>query len=205
METETHVRIAQKAIELANNDILKQYSKIILEGCFDEDFWSIFNIKFGFPVLTHFYSPIKHKGFWFFISANKKAVRLFNKAIALYRHGKKKKAFYQLGRSIHLLTDLATPAHTQLIRHYFHKDALEHYGEHAKIPVVDFIQVIKDRLEDFFEQIANESSKYQVFRIKDLEDPQKLRLIENQHKILVSNALILTASLLLRFVEEIQS
>ncbi|MBU2589937.1 MAG: zinc dependent phospholipase C family protein [Nanoarchaeota archaeon] len=204
METETHVRIAQKSIELANNKIISEYDSIILKGCFNEDFWSIFNFKIGIPVLTHFYSPIKHKGFWFFKNAKKKALKLFNKSIKLYKLGKKKKSFYELGRSIHLLSDLATPAHTKLIRHYFQKDALEHYAEQVKLPVFDFIRINKEKVEDFFEEIANLSYKFGVLKVKDLKDKNKFNLIENQHKALITNAIISTTSLLLFFIDEIK-
>ncbi|MBU1350220.1 hypothetical protein KKH19_03885, partial [Patescibacteria group bacterium] len=120
-----HPYLTQKAIELFNNNnnqkISAQEMQWIIQGAKEEDT----------PIrwMNHYYDPVANKGLWNFSSAKdwskqnirqmlySKGNQTWQKALQEYRNNNKKQAFIALGHILHLIEDMAVPAHTRLDPH----------------------------------------------------------------------------------------
>ncbi len=201
METETHTRIIRKAIELLDNKEIEENKVEILNGAFKEDYWQFSKFAIGLPVLAHFYSPEKKRGFLFFRNAKNHGINLFKKAIRLYKENKKSKAFYYLGRAAHILADMATPAHTNLVSHFFKGDKFEQYALTRFLPQDVEIAEKKNKVGDYYEDLARISCKFKVFNSElSMEDRKELA---NQFEYLTTKAINYSAALILHFIQKV--
>ncbi|MBW2965749.1 hypothetical protein KY342_01445 [Candidatus Woesearchaeota archaeon] len=125
MLAKTHLFIVREALKLTHKKF-KKYEKYIEKGCVEED-----NISFNYDFFQiygtdHFYHPIKKQGYFYFSGdAKQKGLSYFNKAVSLYKKKNFEKAFISLGKSLHMLTDIASPSHTKLEFHLV--DIFEHH------------------------------------------------------------------------------
>jgi len=122
----THPLLARKAVELFNESsgnkiALTQEISWIMQGAREEDT----------PIrwMNHFYNPITGYGLAGFSSAKNwtgqnikqslypKGNQTWQKAIDSYAKGNRKDAFIALGHSLHLIEDMAVPAHTRIDIH----------------------------------------------------------------------------------------
>ncbi len=163
MLAKTHSFILREALKLTSNKF-KGYEDDIENGCIKEDNPSItFNYDY-FQLFggDHFYHPIKKQGYFSFSGdAKQKGLFYFNKAIKLYKEDRKK-AFNFLGKSLHMLADIAVPSHTKLEFHLV--DIFEHYVNnnipHFKFKFKSKI-IPKISASHCFERLAKKS-----FRVK---------------------------------------
>jgi hypothetical protein len=121
----THLFIVREALKLTRKKF-KKYKKFIEKGSVEED-----NISFNYDFFQiygtdHFYHPIKKRGYFYFSGdAKQKGLSYFNKAVNLYKKNNLEKAFISLGKSLHMLADIASPSHTKLEFHLV--DIFEHH------------------------------------------------------------------------------
>ena len=162
-----HPLLARKSIELFNassgNKISSQEIGWIMQGAQEEDTplrW-----------MNHFYNPETGAGLFLYSSAKDwagqnvrqslyfKGDQTWQKAINSYTKGNEEEAFIALGHSLHLLEDMAVPAHTRIDIHL--SDPLENWakynadGKFAKISATKF-----DSLEGYFNSLASYSNRY---------------------------------------------
>lgn len=114
-DSPTHEYITQSAL----NILLQNFNEY--RGFYNEDFCIIiseYSVKPDFDEAScafkcHFYNPSNGKNF---VGGYDSALSRFNmhyeRAVKLFKSGKKEKAFEELGRSLHFLEDLNTPVHT---------------------------------------------------------------------------------------------
>ncbi|MBU2415930.1 thermonuclease family protein, partial [Patescibacteria group bacterium] len=172
-----HPYLTQKAIELFNNNnnnqkISNQEMQWIIQGAKEEDT----------PIrwMNHYYNPITNKGLWNFSSAKdwskqnirqmlySKGNQTWQKALQEYRNNNKKQAFIALGHILHLIEDMAVPAHTRLDPHVL-GDPYEQWVKNNKPDNLNNNLLVKfANLDTAFDELAKYSNEY--FLSKDTVD-----------------------------------
>ncbi|MEK7118528.1 MAG: lamin tail domain-containing protein, partial [Patescibacteria group bacterium] len=114
--TTTHAGLTREIIsyyELLTGNVLEKYHELIIQGSMDEDTPSI-------RALNHFYDPVHDRGLKNYRSAKDWATSritdnrfTWEDGIEAYARGDKERAFYALGRIIHLIEDSSVPDHTR--------------------------------------------------------------------------------------------
>lgn len=114
-DSPTHEYVTQVALKV----LLQNFSEY--RNLYNEDFCTIiteYSVKPDFDEAScafkcHFYNPSTGKNF---VGGYDSALSRFNmhyeRAVKLFKSGKKENAFEELGRSLHFLEDLNTPVHT---------------------------------------------------------------------------------------------
>lgn len=175
-EVETHAYLTKQAIERLGVNLDGDEIEAIIQGSKDED-------KAGRP-LNHFYDFIRNRGLtigvyqWYSSkewAENNQAQnalrpllaflgRIINKdietdftwqaALAAYRQGNKKKAFYALGHIIHLIQDLTVPAHTRNDPHLY-GDPYEKFAKDRKATLINEKQAPHyNNLTEYFDDLS---------------------------------------------------
>ena len=164
----THPTLARKSVELFNESSENKISSTqeiswIMQGAREEDT----------PIrwMNHFYNPATGYGLAGFSSAKNwteqsirqsfypKGDQTWQKAIDSYVKGDRQEAFIALGHNLHLIEDMAVPAHTRIDIHL--GDPFENWAKNnsdwklAKTPITKF-----SNLEEYFNSLANYSNKY---------------------------------------------
>ena len=160
MKSKTHKFVINTAVDKLNIPLFKKYRKQMISGSFKADFslWHLFLGSF-----THFYDPLKEKGYFLFKDAKRQGKKFFDKAIKNYKKGKIKKSMIYLGISIHLLADTAMPSHSKPRFHFirFFQDSLENFMnkniELLKLYVGNVRIAIKGSFDEYYEDLANAS------------------------------------------------
>lgn len=207
MFEETHEFVLKKALGLFSTKELKEYKKEIMKGIINPD-------KYG-RVVHHFYNPKTDKGIFPFSNAKKRGIRSFKKAVELYKKGKIKKAYFQLGSSLHYLTDLAILAHTIPVIHPLSTDDLEIFLKENTQKISKDIKITnKIKLDDYFIELAKKSRQLEAkknsilisikYKITKKKDKLSERKLKEQSKEVISLAISYTAGLLKFFTEEIR-
>lgn len=179
-----HTNLTREAAKFYNShfdpDLSEEEIAWLVKGAIEEDSpprW-----------LNHYYDPVHNKGLWNNPSAKEWAnlsdkQRFFaqgdqtwQKAIKEYKEGDKKKAFIALGHILHLIEDMAVPAHTRLDPHPEGDPYETWVKENFQKQFLQIQKEIKNRkpinyneLNQYFDGMAGYSSRY--FYSKDtIED-----------------------------------
>ena len=165
----THPALTQEIVEFYNlsfpdKKLTDQQKEWIIEGSILEDTPSRW--------MNHFYDPQTGKGLWNFSSAKEwskenikqslypRGNQTWQKAISLYAEGKKQEAFIALGHILHLIEDMAVPAHTRLDAHP-EGDPYESWVKQNFERYFNPIGITKlNNLDKFFDLLASYSNKY---------------------------------------------
>lgn len=133
MDQKEHVFITMKALTL----IQRTGNLYLLKGVIEADKRR--------RLLHHFSNKAKVKG-----------IKLYKDAIKLYKSGDRDKAYFNLGYSLHLLQDLAIPAHSKGILHLWNTDDLEIYMRNNFDNLeYEIIRPLKGiNVEDFFRNMS---------------------------------------------------
>ena len=186
-DTDTaHPFLTREAVELFNqnaeNKISEEEIEWIVQGAIEEDT----------PIrwMNHFYDPNKQKGLFGFSSAKDwtkqnikqsfypKGNQTWQKAVDLYVDGKKEEAFIALGHILHLIEDMAVPAHTRDDPHAL-GDPYESWVEENGVKEFDGISVSEfDNIDIFFDSLSEYSNKY--FLSKDTIDESLLKNLKTK-------------------------
>lgn len=164
-----HPMLTEKAITLFNNrnsanKLTAEQAGWVIRGAEEEDAaprW-----------LNHFYNPGNGLGLTVFMPANIWANsslgqsgyllgdQSYQAAISAYANGDKKRAFIALGHVLHLLEDMAVPAHTRIDAHGG-GDPYEKWVELNNVSgLSNSSPVIFNNLNEYFYSLANYSNRY---------------------------------------------
>ncbi len=204
MFPETHAFILNKSLELFSRPEFQEYKNCLIRGCKKPD-------AYHYDTINHFYNPISNKGLWFLSNAKKKGINEFNKAVKLFKKGKKNKAYYKLGRSLHFLMDLAIPAHTIPVIHLLSCNDLEIYLNKNFDSIRPNTPKIANyiKLESYFDKLALKSRKHKCERksLKIIFSKNKSdyilseRELRKQSRIILKLAISYSSGLLKKFIE----
>ena len=197
MLAKTHSFILREALKFTKKKF-KGYEKYIEKGCIKEDHP---NLTFDFHYFQiigtdHFYNPEKNTGYSrFFGNAKQRGMYFFDKSIKLYKKGELEEAYLFLGKSLHMLADIASPSHTKLEFHII--DIFEHHIEKF-LPNFSFNFrskiVPKINSEHCFDRLAKISYdiKFKKRFFADTLHVLGIHINENRHKKLhkISNKLL---------------
>lgn len=191
--------------------------KMLFRGALNEDFFCVGKrlLKIRMLGLSHFYNPETKSGFLLNIFSNGKdtGVKRFNKAKKYYIKGDIKNAYYNLGRAVHLLHDLAAPAHAQLLPHYI-LDRCEIYinknCDRMKLPRIRIVRF--KRADDYYHSIAAKvyhfeaekrlSMAWQVKRLIGLKKRIPKENLREQAEYIFPMAVSYTAGLIEHFFKD---
>lgn len=122
--------------------------------------------------MNHFYDPKTGTGLFLYSSAKNwaeqnirqslypKSNQTWQKALDFYVKGNKKEAFIALGHNLHLIEDMAVPAHTRNNIHPF-GDPLETWAKNNADGRFNKILATKfDNFEEYFNSLADYSNRY---------------------------------------------
>ena len=217
MLSSSHRKITEKAIGFLKNNELSEHKSQIINGSYKQDYprLKILGFKINISSINHFYHPEKERATWLSTkNAKQLGVQKFNKALKYYSEGKKEKAYFNLGASLHYIQDVACPSHTNFTWHYFGDDDFEKginpFLEKEKI---NKIELPKKRIEFYFEDLSEISSKFHSGK-KDITEfikwlirksnPLSKQEIDKQHKVLIPLALSYTIRILENFIQKTQ-
>ncbi|MDD5294628.1 MAG: hypothetical protein PHP21_01760, partial [Patescibacteria group bacterium] len=164
----THPTLARQSIELFNESSGNKISSTleiswIMQGAREEDT----------PIrwMNHFYNPITGYGLPAFSSAKDwtgqnikqslypKGNQTWQRAIDSYVKGDRQEAFMALGHNLHLIEDMAVPAHTRIDIHL--ADPFENWAKNnSDWKLVKTSMTKFNNLEEYFNSLANYSNKY---------------------------------------------
>lgn len=118
---DTHVFCNQQALKILRNDgnitnlkYLNNYLEVINRGVLWADR--------GWKYLSHYYNPVTDSGLGPWPDARLEFNCYFDKSLALWNRGNKKKALFFLGASAHLVQDLCVPHHSNGIAFFGHQE-----------------------------------------------------------------------------------
>jgi hypothetical protein len=206
------------AIRKLNHPLVTRYKDALVLGSIREDVWYIPGLKTIFEHLsfTHFYKPPLPGGIIPFLwpGPRLKANMFYKRAIKAYRAGHNAKAFVQLGRVAHLLTDMSCPVHVHRTVH--ETDPFEWWVEgnrkallNATVP--DLIE--SRRASELIEGLARYTTTFRTDETNHLPGRilKSLGILKSvtpreagqQARILIPMAAAYTASLLLMFLREV--
>lgn len=171
----SHPYITEKAVALFNKNsqtqITQEEKQWIIKGAVDEDL--------SFRYMNHFYNPTTGKGLRFLgvqyesakkwatdqnkQSENKIRDQTWQMAIYSYVRNDKKEAFIALGHLLHLIEDMAVPAHTRDDAHP-EGDPYENWArDFGNVNMVDINTAepfVFDKIGDFFDKLAGYSNGF---------------------------------------------
>jgi len=202
MNLQTHQFVIEQALDFLGNEELKSYTKVIRRGVKRPD-------QVRILASPHFYHPFKKRN-RVFSNAKDKGIKYFNKAVKYHQKNKNKKCFFALGKSLHYLADLAVPAHTHLINHFWNTDGLENYLGKNFNRVKFSVKLEEKNLAAYFEELAKISfslecfpnSSFRKLNIFRKEKKLSLQELEKQAGITLSSAINYSVGLLNLFVKE---
>jgi hypothetical protein len=127
-----HKLVMDMALDAVKSDVLARHYDPLLLGNLREDVY-----KFPFVPrfmlgkgLTHYYRPGRRWGVLPLVpGAPMRSNWLFDEGVRLYRAGKPRDGVFNLGRVVHLLSEMAAPVHAQIVLHW-RGDPMEMYVEH---------------------------------------------------------------------------
>jgi hypothetical protein len=127
-----HKVVMDMALDAVDSDVLRRHYDPLLLGNLREDVY-----KFPFVTrfmlgkgLTHYYKPGRRWGVFPLVpGAPMRSNWLFDEGVRLYRAGEQRDGMFNLGRVVHLLSEMAAPVHAQLVLHW-RGDPMELYVEH---------------------------------------------------------------------------
>jgi len=203
-----HKIILKKALRIIRKKEFNRYEDYLRRGIIRPD-------KYG-VTFNHFYDPIGNKGHWYFGNAKIQGTKHFKKAVKLYKKGKKGEAYFNLGQSLHYLTDLSIPAHSLPLVHMFCTDDLENYlnkNFDEKTRIKNISPIRKKDVEDYFITIAKKSRKLKTksnsfwismkFRIIGKKEILSDKELKKQSEKVLKLAISYSAGLLEKFYQEI--
>jgi hypothetical protein len=158
--------VLDMAIRALGHPLVTRYRPALVLGALREDVWYVplVGAVLDRPSLTHFYRPGLPGGLVPLLTPGPRwrADRLFVRAVERYRAGRPAAAFVQLGRAVHLLTDMACPVHAQRTVHMI-SDSFEWYVEgHAgaleslPVPAV----AVRRRASELVEDLARQTQRF---------------------------------------------
>ena len=186
-----HPAIAQLAVELYNQkfdpDLDKKDLTCILSGAMDEDTPTRW--------LNHFFDPVHNKGLkglylpakdWS-ISPNVQSSfslgdQSWQRALSDYKKGDRERALKSLGHILHLVADMAVPAHTRDDIHVYPGDSYEQYLKKNWLEIAKDIDTSKftvvnvKNLNQAFVELANYSNNN--FYSDDTVEDSNYRVVE---------------------------
>ena len=126
-----HKVVMDMALDAVDSDVLRRHYDPLLLGNLREDVY-----KFPFVTrfmlgkgLTHYYRPGRRWGVLPLVpGAPRRSDWLFDEGVRLYRAGKPRDGVFNLGRVVHLLSEMAAPVHAQIVLHW-RGDPFEMYVE----------------------------------------------------------------------------
>jgi hypothetical protein len=126
-----HKLVMDMALDAVASDTLTRHYDPLLLGNLREDVY-----KFPFVTrfmlgkgLTHYYRPGRRWGVFPLVpGAPMRSNWLFDEGVRLYRAGRPRDGVFNLGRVVHLLSEMAAPVHAQIVLHW-RGDPLEMYIE----------------------------------------------------------------------------
>ena len=157
--------VLDMAIRALGHPLTTRYRPALVLGALREDVWYVplIGAVLERPSLTHFYRPGLPGGLVRFLTPGPRwrADRLFARAVEHYREGRPAAAFVQLGRTAHLLTDMACP-HAQRTVHMI-SDSFEWYVEgnagaleNLPVPAV----APRGRASELVEDLARQTQRF---------------------------------------------
>lgn len=126
-----HKLVMDMALDALPGDAIRRHYDPLLLGNLREDVY-----KFPFVTrfmlgkgLTHYYRPGRRWGVFPLVpGAPMRSGWLFEEGVRLYRAGKQQDGVFNLGRVVHLLSEMAAPVHAQIVLHW-RGDPFEMYVE----------------------------------------------------------------------------
>ncbi len=113
--------VAEMAVAALGDPVVQRYKKPLLLGSLREDVWWIPGLEIIFEHLSfsHFYKPPLPGGIVPFLwpGPKSKGELFFGRALKEHAVGRTASAFVQLGRVVHLLTDMCCPVHAHRTVH----------------------------------------------------------------------------------------
>src|SRR5262245_8647146 len=113
--------VAELGMRQVNHPLLDRYRDAILLGSLREDVWYIPGLRLVIEHLSfsHFYKPGKPGGILPFLwpGPRMKANLFYRRAVRHFTEGRRAAGFVQLGRVVHLLTDMSCPVHAHRTVH----------------------------------------------------------------------------------------
>lgn len=126
--------VADMAIREIDHPLVHRFRKALILGSLREDVWYVpaTGIVFEHLSFSHFYRPGLPGGLIPFLwpGPRRKAEKFFARAAAEHRAGRTASGFVQLGRVVHLMTDMCCPVHAHRTVH--ETDPYEWYVEGNK-------------------------------------------------------------------------
>ena len=126
--------VVDMAIHELDHPLVDRYRKALLLGSLREDVWYVppIGIVFEHLSFSHFYRPGLPGGLVPFLwpGPRRKAEKFFTKAVSEHKAGRAASGFVQLGRVVHLMTDMCCPVHAHRTIH--ETDPYEWYVEGNK-------------------------------------------------------------------------
>jgi hypothetical protein len=156
--------VAEMAVRAVGHPLVTRYREALVLGALREDVWYlpggavIEHLSF-----SHFYRPGLPGGIVPLVwpGPRRKAEKFFARAVAEQRAGRTAASFVQLGRAVHLLTDMACPVHAHRTVHT--TDPFEWYceGNHRALAALP-VAVVPDaaRASDLVESMARFTQAY---------------------------------------------
>src|SRR4051812_19461261 len=116
-----HRLVMDRALDELRHPALDAEYDALLLGNLREDVY-----KFPFVTrfmlgkgLTHYYRPGRRWGLFPLVpGAPMRSDWLFDEGVRLYRGGQRRDGVWNLGRAVHLLSEMAAPVHAQIVLHW---------------------------------------------------------------------------------------
>ncbi len=142
----------------------------------DEDYFKIGGLKIPNLGLSHYYNPHLNQGRYvgFFGNAKDKGVGLFYQAEKNFILKRYQDSFFDLGRALHLLQDLASPAHVHTHSSHLFSDRFEDYADTnlgpplSKNPEI----IILSEPAGYFDCLARKTIEWEAEVVKTCNIPQ---------------------------------
>lgn len=135
-----HRRLGELSVQQLGNPFFFPYTGEVREGCYGEDVPATRS-------LGHFYNPQTDSAPWFAIGSGtawQNSQDQYNAALTEWGNGNligEDAAFYRMGRALHFIQDMTSPAHTHDDQHGTDPEDFEDYGPNH-INLYDFSNVV---------------------------------------------------------------
>lgn len=135
-----HRRLAELSVQQLGNPFFFPYTGDVREGSYGEDVPATRS-------LGHFYNPETNAEPWFALGSGpawQNSQDQYNAALGEYANGNytgEDAAFYRMGRALHFIQDMTSPAHVHDDQHATDPEDFEDYGP-AHINAYDFSNVV---------------------------------------------------------------
>jgi hypothetical protein len=134
-----HRRMAEESVLRLNNPFFIPYVYDVKEGSYGEDVPATRS-------LGHFYNPQTDSAPWFALGSGpawQNSQEQYNAGVSEYANNNLSgtdAAFYRIGRALHFIQDMTSPAHTHDDQHATDEEDFENWGP-SHIPSMDFSSV----------------------------------------------------------------